>query len=136
MTHKFHGWGALAAEYARTFMHLACAYLEGKSVHPVFPTDLTKDRGEASPFSADASMDDDGPLPIASSSDSVATLTARGALAAAHAGLPTPICPSVWSGVLGGVVNAAHKQASSRFRMTNTSMPPSPPLQIHLHGSQ
>ena len=61
-------------------MHLACAYLEGKSVHPVNPQDQ-----ETHP-TADASMDDDGPLPIASTSDSVATLSARGALAAAHAG--------------------------------------------------
>lgn len=66
-------------------MHLACAYLEGKSVYPVQPQDL-QDHPDESPATADASMDDDGPLPIASTSDSVTALSSRGALAAAHAG--------------------------------------------------
>ena len=74
------------AEYARTFMRLACAYLEGKSVHPISPVELTAELSE-SPSSPDASMDDDdGPEPVASTSDGFVSLSARGALAAAHAG--------------------------------------------------
>lgn len=86
------GWayaGVNPAEYARTFMHLACAYLEGKSVHPVSPQDL-KEALAQSPLTADASMDDEGPLDVASTSDSMETLSTRGALAAAHAGTRLP----------------------------------------------
>lgn len=71
-------------------MHLACAYLEGKSVHPVSPQDL-KEALAQSPLTADASMDDEGPLDVTSTSDSMETLSTRGALAAAHAGARTHV---------------------------------------------
>ena len=62
------------AVYSRTLMHLACAYLEGKSVHPVTRADLDSgqvpDMPQISGTQANMSMDESEPTEAAEESTS------------------------------------------------------------------
>jgi hypothetical protein len=43
------------AEYSRTFMRIACHYLEGKDIHPITPSELRLGIATADASSSDAS---------------------------------------------------------------------------------
>lgn len=91
------GWqdsGINPAEYSRTFMRLACAYLEGKTVQAVTAQELNKAsggnaRGQAVTPS-DASLHDTPPEDTAGTVEGMRNLTPKGALATAHAGTRLP----------------------------------------------
>ena len=117
--------GGARAEYSRTFMRLACAYLEGRNVGPVLPSSLAdptlfddppptppgagadaasapaaaaggpdptpEGPGSASGLAADGADSSTGEgAAEATSEQELAGLSARGALAAAHAGTRLP----------------------------------------------
>lgn len=91
------GWqdsGINPAEYSRTFMRLACGYLEGKKVRPVSAAELAVASGGSSRglavTPADASLRDTPPAEEAEQEESVQSLTPKGALAAAHSGTRLP----------------------------------------------
>ncbi|KAK9917857.1 hypothetical protein WJX75_008970 [Coccomyxa subellipsoidea] len=90
------GWqesGINPAEYSRTFMRIACHYLEGKDIHPVTPGEVSAGAAplDASASDASSTTGEDSEEVRTVGSDQVADiLTARGALAAAHAGTRLP----------------------------------------------
>ncbi|BDA48584.1 Protein phosphatase PTC7 homolog [Coccomyxa sp. Obi] len=90
------GWqesGINPAEYSRTFMRIACHYLEGKDIHPVTPGEVSSGSAplDASASDASSTTGEDSEEVRSVGSDRVAEiLTARGALAAAHAGTRLP----------------------------------------------
>ena len=45
----------VAAEYSRTFMRIACHYFEGKTIHPVTPSEIKEDSSSLVATDSDAS---------------------------------------------------------------------------------
>lgn len=91
------GWqdsGINPAEYSRSFMRQACAYLEGKTVQAVTAQELNRvsggnSRGQAV-TPANASLPDTPPEESAGTAESMRRLTPKGALTTAHSGTRLP----------------------------------------------
>jgi hypothetical protein len=82
------------AEYSRSFMRQACAYLEGKTVQAVTAQELNRvsggnSRGQAV-TPANASLPDTPPEESAGTAESMRRLTPKGALTTAHSGTRLP----------------------------------------------
>ena len=74
------------AEYSRTFMRIACHYFEGKTIHPVTPSEIKEDSSSLVATDSDASSS------IGTQSEGVQVEDPQKVWLPTEAALPLPPC--------------------------------------------